>query len=73
MQTRAEHLEWCKQRAREYCDRGDSMNALTSMFSDLDKHPETAGHAGCQIGLMLMMTGGLREPSEARKFIDGFN
>jgi hypothetical protein len=73
MQTRAEHLEWCKQRAREYCDRGDAMNALTSMFSDLDKHPETAGHMGCEIGLMLMMAGGLREPTEARRFIDGFN
>lgn len=73
MQTRAEHLEWCKQRAREYCERGDTMNAMTSMFSDLDKHPETTGHAGTHIGLMLMMTGGLREPSEARKFIDGFN
>ena len=73
MQTRSEHLEWCKQRAREYCDRGDAMNALTSMFSDLEKHPETAGHKRSGIGLMLLMIGGLREPSEARRFIDGFN
>lgn len=73
MKTRAEHLEWCKQRAREYCDRGDAANGLTSMFSDLEKHPETAGHKGSQIGVMLMMTGGLRDPYEARRFIDGFN
>ncbi len=73
MKTRAEHLAWCKQRAREYCDRGDAMNALTSMFSDLEKHPETTGHKGSEIGLMLMINGGLREPSEARRFIDGFN
>ncbi len=73
MKTRAEHLEWCKQRAREYFDRGDAMNGLTSMFSDLEKHPETADHKGTHIGIMLMMTGGLRDPSEARKFIDGFN
>jgi hypothetical protein len=73
MKTRAEHLEWCKQRAREYCDRGDAANGLTSMFSDLEKHPETAGHKGSQIGVMLMMTGGLRDPHEARRFIDGFN
>ena len=73
MTTRTEHLDWCKTRAREYCDRGDAMNAMTSMFLDLEKHPETAGHKGSQIGLMLMMNGGLREPSEARKFIDGFN
>ena len=73
MTTRAEHLDWCKARAREYCDRGDAMNAMTSMFSDLEKHPDTAGHKGREIGLVLMMTGGLRAPSEARKFIDGFN
>lgn len=71
--TRAEHLAWCKKRAHEYCNRGEAANALTSMFSDLDKHPETAGHAGSQIGLMLMMTGGLQNPEEARRFIDGFN
>ena len=73
MQTRAEHLEWCKQRAREYCDRNDPMNALTSMFSDLDKHPETAGHKGTEIGLGLMMIGGLQTPHDARRFSDGFN
>ena len=73
MKTRAEHLEWCKQRAREYCERGDTMNAMTSMFSDLEKHPETAGHKGFEIGLMLILIGGLRDQAEARRFIDGFN
>jgi hypothetical protein len=73
MKTRSEHLEWCKQRAREYCDRGDAANGLTSMFSDLEEHPETAGHKGTQIGVMLMLTGALRDPSYARHFIDGFN
>ena len=73
MTTRQEHLEWCKKRANEYCDRGDAMGGLTSMFSDLEKHPETAGHPGCEIGMMLMITGSLNEPHEARRFIDGFN
>lgn len=73
MQTRSEHLEWCKQRAREYCDRGDAMNALTSMLSDLEKHPETAGHKGSEIGVMMILSGMLNTPHEARKFIDGFN
>jgi hypothetical protein len=71
--TRAEHLEWCKQRARQYCDRGDAANALLSMFSDMQKHQDTAKHPAVEMGLMLMMSGGLREPTEARKFIDGFN
>ena len=73
MKTRAEHLEWCKQRAREYCDRGDAMNALTSMFSDLEKHPETADNAGILMGFAMMMGGMLDSPHEARRFIDGFN
>lgn len=73
MKTRAEHLEWCKTRAREYCDRGDAANGLTSMFSDLEKHPETAGHKGTEIGVMLMLSGALNDASEARRFIDGFN
>lgn len=73
MMNRAEHLAWCKQRALEYCDRGDTMNALTSMFSDLDKHPETEGHAGVKIGLGLMMIGSLSDQAAARRFIEGFN
>ena len=71
--TRDEHLEWCKQRAREYLDRGDTMNAFTSMGSDLDKHPETRNHKGVQIGLQLMMIGSLSSVPEMRRFIEGFN
>ena len=36
-----EHLEWCKQRAREYLANGDAQGACDSMLSDLGKHPET--------------------------------
>jgi hypothetical protein len=73
MQTRAEHMAWCKKRALEYCERGDTMNALTSMFSDLDKHPETKDHAGVAIGLQLMMIDGLNSQADVRRFINGFN
>ena len=71
--TRQEHLDWCKKRALEYCNRGDTMNALTSMFSDLEKHPETAGHPGIKLGVQLMMIGSLSTEAEARHFIEGFN
>lgn len=71
--TRQEHLGWCKQRAREYLDKGDVQNAYASMGSDLGKHPETAGHAGIQMGLMLMLGGHLNSVDEMRKFIEGFN
>ena len=73
METRQEHLAWCKKRALEYCDQGDVNNAWASMASDLDKHPETAGHSAIQIGMMLLMNGNLSTPDEMRKFIEGFN
>ncbi len=41
MKTREEHLAWCKQRALEYIDRGQINEGLTSMMSDMSKHPRT--------------------------------
>jgi hypothetical protein len=38
---RAEHLQWCKDRALEYVELGDSHNAIASMLSDLNRHPHT--------------------------------
>lgn len=73
MATRAEHLDWCKQRALEYLETGDTTNALASMLSDLNKHPETQDHAGAQLTAMLMFGGFLSTPDEVRKHIEGFN
>ena len=70
---RSEHMQWCKDRANEYLDRGDVQNALASMMSDLGKHPETQGHIGIQLGMMQMMNGLLESPDAMKKFIDGFN
>jgi anti-sigma factor RsiW len=39
--TWAEHLAWCKARAREYIDMGDLDGACRSMMSDLNKHPDS--------------------------------
>jgi hypothetical protein len=72
MKTWEEHLAWCKQRALEYIDRGDVMNGLTSMMSDIEKHPEGKEHAGNKTGVMLMLTGNLSSPYEARRFIEGY-
>jgi hypothetical protein len=71
--TRAEHLAWCKRRALEYLDRGDRTNAFASMMSDLGKHEETDGHAGIQLGTMMLFSGLLGTTQEMRKFIEGFN
>lgn len=68
-----QHLDWCKERALEELDYGGPANALASITSDLDKHPETAGHPGIALGMMQMMAGFLTTPDEMRKFIEGFN
>jgi len=38
--TREKHLEWAKQRALKYWLKGDLLEAVTSLGSDLTKHPE---------------------------------
>jgi hypothetical protein len=69
MMTRSEHMAWCKQRAIEYVEKGDTANAFSSMASDLSKHPETEGH----IGIQLVMSGMINTPEAMRNFIEGFN
>lgn len=71
MATREDHLEWCKRRAREYLDRGDVNQAVTSMLSDLGKHDETkaVGEKLAMLGMMACMSGDI---TEARRFIEGF-
>lgn len=71
--TRDEHLAWAKQRALEYADQGDAQQAMVSIASDLNKHPETENHSGIELGMMLLMTGNLSGPQEVREFIEGFN
>lgn len=71
--ARAEHLQWCKDRAMEYVNSGDLQQAFASMCSDLNKHDETKDHAGCRLGIMMLMSGKLNTAGEMRKFIEGFN
>ena len=70
--TRDEHLTWCKTRALEYLDRGDRSNAITSMMSDMAKHPETArsGTVLAKLGLFELMSG---DAKSTRRYIEGFN
>lgn len=71
--TREEHMKWCKQRAHEYLVKGDIQNAVTSMMSDLGKHPETAIPDGSALGMLGMMAIMSGNHHEAMRFIDGFN
>jgi hypothetical protein len=67
--TRAEHLQWCKDRALEYVEMGDHSQAVASMMSDLGKHPETAGSR--EVGMFIALT--IKNASDARRFVEGFN
>lgn len=71
--SRSAHLEWCKKRAFEYCDRGDIGQAFASFASDMAKHDETKDHIAIGLGMQMLMGGLLRYPHEMRKFIEGFN
>ena len=73
--TRQEHLQWCKDRALEYVKRGDNVNALASMLSDLGKHDETAHSLkSCgPLAMMMQMSGQLSTAKQMEDFIKGFN
>jgi hypothetical protein len=69
---RQSHLEWCKKRAHEYLAKGDVANAVTSMLSDMDKHPETKLNTPT-LAMLGMLAVKSNSVSDARRFIDGFN
>ena len=73
METRADHLAWCKRRAMEYVAQGDFVNAFASLASDLGKHPGTADHLAIQLGMQLILAGQLATAKAMREFIDGVN
>jgi hypothetical protein len=49
--NRDEHLAWAKDRALAYLP-GDPLEAMTSMMSELTKHPELKNHIGLRIAPM---------------------
>lgn len=71
--TRAEHLQWAKDRALAELDAGRPRDAVVSMLSDLRKHPELDGHSGGTLGAMLLVGGFLGRDREIREWIEGFN
>ena len=71
--TREEHLDWCKERALEYVERGDLTGAFTSIIKDLKEHEETKNHDGIKLGAELKESGYLTTTGEMRMFIEGFN
>lgn len=73
LRTRAEHLQWCKDRAMEYVNAGDGDAAFASFTSDMRKHPETIGHSALMLGSQMFFSGQLVRRAEMTKWIQGFN
>ncbi len=71
--TRDEHLEWCKQRARQYVDDGALSDAVASMASDLRKHPDTDGPHIPVLVLIGAMDAQRGDANAVRRWVDGFN
>jgi len=67
--TREEHLKWCKERALAYLPH-DPREAITSMMSDIRKHPETNSETLMSLGIMTLMN---CNAISAREYITGFN
>ena len=76
MIPRAEHLQWCKDRAMAYVNEGNLMEAVTSMMSDLGKHPETAERSGgalAMLGLLALQQAQQGDRDGVIRYIKGFN
>lgn len=71
IESREEHLDWAKARALDFADRGKILEALTSLQSDLQKHSATRGHSAMQLGWQLYISGNMKTPEEARRWIEG--
>lgn len=71
--SRAEHLTWAKQRALDELGPGGGgpATAMASITSDLSKHPETAGHSGLELMMVLALGGHMRTSQQVREFVDG--
>ena len=69
LMSRQEYLDWAKQRALKYLP-DNPLEALTSMGSDLHKHPELREHAGLMINPMFY--GAHNDVQAVRRWIEGF-
>lgn len=73
--TRAERLQWAKERALEYVDLGELGQAFTSFGSDLGKFPQFfagATRIHSELGMSLLIAGHLRSADQMRRWIEGF-
>jgi hypothetical protein len=70
MMTRAEHLQWSKDRALAYLP--DVTNATASFVSDLGKHPDLKDHMVMKL-IALHIMSDLLDERTCRGLIEGTN
>lgn len=63
-------LEQCKQRALEYLDRGDLINAVASMGSDLNEIENAPNDPALM--MVGMLAAGRGDSVTVRRWIEGF-
>lgn len=71
--NKEQHLNWCKERALQVLENGDTAGAFASFASDMAKHTETKDHIGLKMGLMLLATGNLSTYNDMKNHIEGYN
>ena len=71
--TRAEYLDWAKQRALARIDTGDLHGAFNSLMRDLAKHDELRDDPRIAEGLAQFNDGWFDRPERLRAFIEGFH
>lgn len=74
-ETAKEHLAFCVERAMEYADQGNMVQAWASFLSDCNKHAGTA-HISTHLLTGMEMTRQVQTGASAgefRHFIEGWN
>ena len=69
--TRAQHLQWAKDRALAYVEAGELAEACASLLADLNKHSQIDPSAAQMVWGIEALTGGLNSADKVRHFING--
>lgn len=74
--TRAEYLQWAKDRALAYVDKGELSEAMTSMLSAMNKREDTKFKSGSTLGVLIhlgIMHIQNNDTRKMRRWVEGFN
>lgn len=74
METREQYVQWCKDRAMDCVRRGDLLDGVTSMMSDMDKRDDTKLKGILNaLGVHAAMAATKGDKDAVERFILGFN